>query len=234
MIPLSDNVRGQRFPLITVVLIAVNTVIFLFELSLGPEIKELINTFGMTPARLVRSWSNPMVLMTLFTYMFLHGGLGHLIGNMLYLWIFGDNIEDRMGHGRFLIFYLSSGVLASLVQIVAAPHAQLPTVGASGAIAGVLGAYLLLFPQARIRVLIPIPFFFFVTSVPAVLVLGGWFLLQFFRGLMSLNVPMQRGGVAWWAHIGGFLAGMILMPVFRKKREESPYEAWDRGMQRWQ
>jgi membrane associated rhomboid family serine protease len=234
MIPLSDNVRGRRFPLVTVLLIVVNTVIFLFELSLGPEVEALINSFGMIPARLVSSWTDPLVLLTLFTAMFLHGGLGHLIGNMLYLWIFGDNIEDRMGHGRFLIFYLFSGVLASLVEVVAAPTAQLPTVGASGAIAGVLGAYLLLFPQARIRVLIPIPLFFFVTSVPAVLVLGSWFLLQFYRGLMSMNVPMQRGGVAWWAHIGGFIAGMILMPIFRKKREEAPYEEWERGFQRWQ
>lgn len=234
MIPLSDNVRGRRFPLITIILIVVNTLVFLFELSLGPEARDLINNFGMIPARLVASWSNPFVLLTLFTSMFLHGGLGHLIGNMLYLWIFGDNIEDRMGHGRFLIFYLLSGVLASLVEVVAAPTAQLPTVGASGAIAGILGAYLLLFPQARIRVLIPIPFFFFITSVPALIVLGGWFILQFFQGLMSMDVPMQRGGVAWWAHVGGFVAGMVLMPVFRTQRKESPYEEWERGLQRWQ
>ncbi len=227
MIPLSDNVRGERAPIVTIALIVINATLFILESLLGPAADRLVYTFGVVPAQLVQNWSNPLSWLPLITSMFLHGGWTHLIGNMLYLWVFGDNVEDRMGHTGFTIFYLLSGIVASLVQVVAAPQSTLPTIGASGAIAGVLGAYLLLFPRARVRTLIPLPFWLSVVSIPAVVVLGGWFLIQFFNGLASIGVSMQTGGVAWWAHIGGFVAGLVLMPVFRQKRPPRPHDWLD-------
>lgn len=227
MIPLSDNVRGERFPTVTVALIVINSAIFTLEALLGPAAQRLTYTFGVIPAQFVQNWMNPLIWFSLVTSTFLHGGWAHLIGNMLYLWIFGDNVEDRMGHGRFLIFYLLSGVVAGLAQVVAAPQATIPSIGASGAIAGVLGAYLLLFPRARVRTLLPLPFWLSIVSIPAVIVLGGWFFIQFFNGLASIGVSMQTGGIAWWAHIGGFIAGMVLMPVFRKKRRTDSYDWLD-------
>jgi len=225
MIPLSDNVRGERFPTVTVALIVINIAIFILETLLGPAAERLVYTFGFIPARLVANWLNPLSWLTLLTAMFLHGGWAHLIGNMLYLWIFGDNVEDRMGHVGFLGFYLLSGTIGSLAQVAVAPGSTIPNIGASGAIAGVLGAYLLLFPRARVRTLVPLPFWLSVVSIPAVIVLGGWFFIQFFNGLASIGISMQTGGIAWWAHIGGFVAGMVLMPIFRKKRRSDSY-AW--------
>jgi membrane associated rhomboid family serine protease len=187
------------------------------------------------PARIVAEWTNPLVLLTLFTSAYLHAGWSHLIGNMLYLWIFGNNVEDNMGPGRFFAFYTLCGVIATLAQIAAAPQSTLPGIGASGAVAGVLGAYLLLYPQARIEVLVPLFILFTTFTVPAVFVLVGWFLIQFFNGLASLNVIAQTGGVAWWAHIGGFVAGMILLPLFREKRPPLPdiYDITGRPVRPW-
>jgi len=226
MIPIRDNIPGERFPTVTVGLILANAVVFLVEWLIGPAIEPLINTFGVTPVRIMMEWSNPQVLLTLFTAMYLHAGWAHLIGNMIYLGVFGNNVEDRMGHGRFFLFYTLSGLAAWAAQIAAAPNSTLPGIGASGAIAGVLGAYLLLFPRASVEVVVPLPLLFTTFDLPALAVLGGWFLVQFLNGLMTISVVTQTGGVAWWAHIGGFVAGMVLMPLFRRKRRVSvsPYD----------
>lgn len=225
MFPLRDNVPARRFPAITVTLIVVNVVIFLLEALLGSNANALIATFGVVPARLVTEWRNPFVLLTLVSAMYLHGGWAHLLGNMWYLWIFGDNVEDRMGRGRFLILYTLCGLISGLLQVAAAPTSSIPMIGASGAIAGVLGAYLLLFPKARVSTAVLAFYFIRIVWLPAVIVLGGWFLIQLLNGLASLNVVMQTGGVAWWAHIGGFVAGMLTMPIFRR-RDDTPPSRW--------
>ncbi|HOV48691.1 MAG TPA: rhomboid family intramembrane serine protease [Anaerolineae bacterium] len=234
MIPIRDSIPGEHFPTVTVGLILANTAVFLVEWLIGPWIEPLINNFGVVPVRIVTEWYNPRVLLTLFTAMYLHAGWAHLIGNMIYLGVFGNNVEDRMGHGRFFLFYTLSGLAAWAAQIAAAPNSTLPGIGASGAIAGVLGAYLLLFPHASVEVVVPLPLLFTTFSLPALIVLGGWFLVQFLNGLMTVSVVTQTGGVAWWAHIGGFVAGMVLMPLFRRKRRvsASPYdvsELWRDG-----
>ncbi len=217
MFPLRDDVPSRHFPLVTTSIVAINVVVFLFQVLAGPEASSIVALFGIVPARITTQWQNPLVVLTLFSSMFLHGGWAHLIGNIWYLWIFGDNVEDRMGRGRFLIFYTLCGLAAGLLQIVAAPRSAIPMIGASGAIAGVLGAYLLLYPRARVRTLVPLFFFMRVVWLPAIVVLGSWFVIQLLNGLASLNVVVQTGGVAWWAHIGGFVAGMALLPVFRRR-----------------
>jgi membrane associated rhomboid family serine protease len=153
----------------------------------------------------------------LFSSMFLHGGWFHIIGNMLYLWIFGDNVEDRLGHGRFVLFYILCGLAAALTQIYLNPTSKVPMVGASGAVAGILGAYLLLFPHSRILALIPLGFFIQFAEIPALVFLVFWFLMQFLSGAVSLTAASSGGGVAWWAHIGGFAGGMALVYVFPKR-----------------
>lgn len=219
MIPIGDDVPGERFPFVTYGLIAVNVFVFLLELTLGPQLELFFRQWGVVPAQLVAHWQSPAVLLTVFTSMYLHGGWWHLIGNMLYLWIFGNNVEDRMGHLGYFVFYTLCGVLAALAQVAVDPSSRVPSVGASGAIAGVLGAYLLLYPHARVYVLIPLFLIFTTVAVPAVIVLVSWFLVQLFNGVAGLAVmTAQTGGVAFWAHIGGFLAGMVLMPFFRQKR----------------
>jgi membrane associated rhomboid family serine protease len=220
LIPIGDDVPGERFPFLTYVLIGLNVLVFLFQLSLPQaELRELILTWGVTP-RAVSAWSgDPLVLLTLFTSLFLHGGWFHLIGNMLYLWIFGNNVEDRMGHAGFLVFYLLCGLAAGLAEVLLKPGSGFPTIGASGAIAGVLGAYFLLYPKAKVILLVPVfLFFFFTVQVPAVVVLGLWFVMQLFSGVSQLGVGTESGGVAYWAHAGGFVAGMVLMPLFRCSR----------------
>jgi membrane associated rhomboid family serine protease len=221
MLPLRDSVPSRRFPVVTVVLIAINVIIFLFEVMMGSEVHSVFLMLGVVPARLISQWQNPRVLFTLISSMYLHGGWAHLLGNMWYLWIFGDNVEDRMGRLRFFVFYTLSGIIASLLQVSADSRSLIPIIGASGAIAGVLGAYLLLYPRARVKTLIPLFYFVRVVWLPVVVVLGGWFLIQLFNGLASLSV-MQTGGVAWWAHIGGFVAGMILLPIFRRREPKPP------------
>ncbi|HOT91888.1 MAG TPA: rhomboid family intramembrane serine protease [Anaerolineae bacterium] len=235
MIPLGDDIPSRRFPTVTLGLIVVNTLVFFFEVLLGPRADLLAQMFGATPIHIMTGWTNPLTLVTLFTAMYLHGGWAHLIGNMLYLWIFGDNVEDRMGHGRFFVFYTLCGVLSGMAQVLAMPTSRVPAIGASGAIAGVLGAYLLLFPHARIRTLIPLFFFYTTIYLPAILVLGGWFLVQFLNGIASLSVNVQVGGVAWWAHIGGFASGMLLMPIFRQKQPPTlpPFPYYYDGSRYW-
>jgi membrane associated rhomboid family serine protease len=200
MIPLKDTVPAQRFPLVNTFLIGINVLVFLFQSMLSPaDLESVIRTLG-----LVASW------ITLLSSMFLHGGWWHLISNMLALYIFGDNVEDRLGHFRYVLFYVASGVAAGLAHLLAYTGSDIPTVGASGAIAGVLGAYLLLYPNARVITIVPVFYFIRLVEVPAVIYLGFWFISQLFNGVFALAAAdvFQGAGVAWWAHIGGFLFGL--------------------------
>ena len=233
MIPLRDDIESRTFPVVTVALIVVNSAVFLLEAFLGVDANSMVSSYGVVPAQLVSNWTNPLISVTLFTSMYLHGGWAHLIGNMLYLGIFGDNVEDRMGHVRFLIFYTLCGVEAGLLQVATAPTSEIPMIGASGAIAGVLGSYLLLYPRARVKALVPLFLFYRVIWLPAILVLGGWFLIQFLNGLATLSVTAQMGGTAWWAHIGGFAAGMILLPLFKQRNYQPPYGGYGRPTGYW-
>jgi membrane associated rhomboid family serine protease len=190
-------------------LIAANCLVFLYEAGMGASIAGFIIRHGIVPARLIASGGADWL--TIISSMFLHGGWEHIIGNMLYLFIFGDNVEDAMGHVKYLLFYLACGAAAAGAQILSAPGSQVPTVGASGAIAGVLGAYLVLYPRAGVLTLIPLGFFFRIVRVPAIFVLGFWIVLQIVFGLVSLPLAhVAQGGIAWFAHIGGFAAGLIL------------------------
>jgi len=220
MIPLRDDNPTTLKPVITVGLIALCTLVFFWQLSLGAHAEAVIQALGVMPAALFGKQALAPELMqvpaalTVVTSMFLHGGWMHLIGNMLYLWIFGNNVEDAMGHGRFVVFYLVCGAVAVLAQALPAPDSTIPMIGASGAISGVLGAYLLLYPHARVLVLIPLGFFSRVIYLPAMIVLGFWFLLQL---LSTLLADPGRPGVAFGAHAGGFVAGMLLVPLFKRR-----------------
>jgi len=220
MIPLADNIPSERFPFVTYGFIALNVLIFFFEAALGPWLTPLIRTFGVVPRLITHGWmTHPWVLITLFTSQFLHAGWVHLFGNMLYLWIFGDNVEDAMGHLRFFFFYLFSGAVAGLVQVAVNPSSPIPTIGASGAVAGVLGAYFMLYPRARVLLGIPIFLFMEVIAVPAILVLGSWFFIQLLNGVAVITLASQvTGGVAWWAHIGGFVTGALGGPLLKQRR----------------
>ncbi len=214
MIPYKDDNPTERRPYVTVALIVINVLVFFYELSLGPRLEGFLNEFGAIPAGIFSGTdlAGPPALpvpVTLLTSLFLHGGWMHLIGNMLYLWIFGNNIEDILGRFRFILFYLAGGVVATLAQGITSPASTIPTIGASGAISGVLGAYLIIFPRARVYTLLPIGFFLQVVVLPAYFVLGFWFVLQFFSGVFSLG--SQHGGVAFFAHVGGFIFGMLLI-----------------------
>ena len=232
MIPLRDDNPRRTVPFVTYVLIALNVLAFLWELSLGSRLEPALSSLAFIPARYWVPGHWGFDLFTIVASMFLHGGLMHIGSNMLYLWIFGDNVEDRLGHGKYLLFYLLCGFLATLAHAVFSPGSRLPAIGASGAIAGVLGAYLILWPHARVLTLIPIIFFITVRELPAVIILGLWFVLQFFNGVGSLGVRDAKdiGGVAYFAHIGGFLAGMLLIVVFggfrRPRRREPPPPWW--------
>jgi rhomboid family protein len=226
MIPLRDTIPAQSFPAATVVLIALNVLAFFYELSLGEALDVFIMRYGAVPLRFILVGQMEQVssverFLPLFISMFLHGGWLHLGGNMLYLWIFGDNVEDRLGHVRFLLFYLVCGLVAALTQIYVNPTSKIPMVGASGAVAGVLGAYLVLFPHSRVLALIPILLFFQVVELPALLFLVFWFLMQFLNGAVSITgAPYSTGGVAWWAHIGGFVSGVALGFLFPKRKRQ--------------
>ncbi|HXK62391.1 MAG TPA: rhomboid family intramembrane serine protease [Acidobacteriota bacterium] len=225
MIPFRDNIPSRRYPLVTLLIIIVNIAAFVYQLTLPPqELKQLVGLYGVVPARLLSTAEYPVQILritatSLVVSMFLHGGWFHLIGNMWYLWIFGDNVEDRMGHFRFLLFYLLCGFAASFVHILFNLNSPIPSIGASGAIAGVLGAYFVSYPFARVLTLVPFFFIWPVVELPALIVLGSWFFVQLLNGSAAVIAAAQTtGGVAWWAHIGGFLAGMILLGVFAQKR----------------
>jgi membrane associated rhomboid family serine protease len=222
MIPLRDNIPSRRTPVLTIGLIAVNILVYVNQMMLPPQgVVQFIHLYGLIPLEISsgdRLIPQPVPLYaTLLTSMFVHGGLFHLGGNMLYLWIFGDNIEDRMGRLKFVIFYLLSGLGAAATQIWADPASKIPMVGASGAISGVLGAYLFLFPHARVLTLIPLGLFSRVVEIPAVVVLGFWIVVQVLNGVMTLGA--QGGGVAWLAHVGGFVAGLVMVIPFAGRRK---------------
>jgi membrane associated rhomboid family serine protease len=215
MFPLYDTVRSRRFPLINWMLIALNFLVFFYELSLSPSaLNRLTLTWGLVPTRLIAHPAQFWI--TIFTAMFLHGGWFHILSNMWVLFIFGDNIEDRLGKGRYLIFYLLSGTAAGLLESYFLPNDQ-PMIGASGAIAGVLGAYLILFPRARIASIVPIFFIFTIIEIPASIFLIFWFVLQLFSGSLALQ-GSSGSGIAWWAHVGGFVFGMLTVNLFARRQ----------------
>ncbi len=234
MLPIKDDIPSRSIPFVTIVLIGVNVTAFLYQVSLGMDAdpraaraaQAFVAEFGVIPCRLTGrcpvadQFPHPAV--TIFTSMFLHGGLFHIGGNMLYLWIFGNNVEDTLGHGRFTAFYLLSGVAAALSQTLVNPQSPVPMIGASGAVSGVLGAYLLLFPYARVLVLLVFGFFVRAVYVPAMIVLGFWIVVQFLNGVISVSSSSsggaETGGTAWFAHIGGFLAGIVLLFLMRPRR----------------
>jgi membrane associated rhomboid family serine protease len=248
MLPLKDDLPNRTFPVVTVGLIVLNVLAYLYQYSLElsshpvpPRVAESLNCvrldprlaasnpglafvceLGAIPCRLADRCLSPDAfphpLVTVFTSMFLHGGPLHLGGNMLYLWIFGNNVEDTLGHARFLFFYLLSGMAAAAAQTVTNLDSVVPMVGASGAISGVLGAYLLLFPHATVLTLITFGFFIRFVHVPAIVVLGFWIVVQFVQGYLSYRLGGEGGGVAWFAHVGGFLAGMLLLFLLRPRR----------------
>jgi membrane associated rhomboid family serine protease len=221
MIPLRDDVPSRRLPVVTIGLIIANVAVFLYEIALGPGAERLFQYLGTIPYEVMHGVDLPPptihpIFLTFFSSMFLHGGYSHIIGNMLYLWIFGDNVEDLMGRIRFIIFYLVCGIVAGLSHVLASSGSQVPAIGASGAIAGVLAAYMVLYPRARVLVLIFFGFFIRSGYLPALLVLGFWFIIQLFSGIASLPGAGRGGGIAWFAHIGGFVAGLALVKLFQK------------------
>jgi membrane associated rhomboid family serine protease len=225
MLPLRDDIPSSRFPAVTLGIIIANVLSFLHELKLGPNLNDMLIYYAVIPARytvleVAREFSVSQQVFSFFSSMFLHGGWVHLVGNMWILWIFGDNVEDRLGRFRYLLFYLAGGVAAALLHIYTNATSMIPTIGASGAIAAVMGAYFRFYPTAKVETLVP-PFFFGpVFTLPAVLFLGWWFLLQFFNGAASLHVRGQGfSGVAWWAHVGGFLFGFVMCLFARRVRK---------------
>lgn len=224
MFPINDNNPTRITPFVTYVLIAINILVFINELSLTqPQLEQFFHLYAVVPRELTANLNGIPVNqpvpepLTLITSQFLHGGFAHLFGNMLFLWIFGNNIEDQLGHVKYLIFYLTCGILAALSQWFFSTQSGIPALGASGAIAGVLGAYILRFPRARVRTLLFLGPFITFPDIPAIFFLGIWFLQQALYGVASLNVEstigMENGGVAYWAHIGGFVFGAILGPL---------------------
>ncbi len=223
MVPLRDNNPTRIVPFVTYALVAINIAVFVYELSLGDQLEAFFRVWAVVPRELTASFSGqPTGLpfpawVTLITSQFLHGGFLHVAGNMLFLWIFGNNVEDKLGHVKFLIFYLACGILAGLSQWFFSAYSVVPSLGASGAIAGVMGAYILRFPQAEILTLVPLGFFMWTFRVPAFFFLGFWFAQQALYSFASLSVPtnvgMQSGGIAYWAHAGGFVFGAVLGPL---------------------
>ena len=230
MIPLRDDVPSRSVPLVTIALIVLNVLVYLYEVSLGVggdgAANAFIFEFGAMPCRLTGACAGlddfPSPMVTVFTSMFMHSiNPMHVVGNMLYLWIFGDNVEDALGHGRFLVFYLLAGVAAAIAQTLTAPRSHVPMIGASGAVSGVLGAYLLLFPYASILTLVGFAFFWRFVHVPAMVMIGVWILMQLILGYLTVSASTggaEIGGVAWFAHIGGFLTGVVLLFLLRPRR----------------
>ena len=233
MLPLKDDVPSRSTPVVTITLIAVNVLAFLYQLSLGLDgearsAQAFIQEFGLTPCRLSgacpTAFDIPSPVFTIFTSMFLHGGLFHVGGNMLYLWIFGDNVEDTVGHARYLVLYFGSGVAAVIAQTLTDPSSPVPMIGASGAVSGVLGAYLILFPHAGVLTLIVFGFFVRVVRIPALIVLGMWIVVQVVNGAITYSASLggrgPQGGVAWFAHVGGFVAGLALLFLLRPRARD--------------
>ena len=230
MLPIHDRIPTRRFPIVTISLIVINVMVFLFEMLLlggggEPALNNAIYLFGVVPSRVTANLGL-MTWVTFVTSMFLHGGVMHILGNMLYLWIFGNNVEDVMGPFWFTLFYFACGFAASGAQVLASLGSNVPGIGASGAIAGVLAAYLIFFPKAKVETLIFLGYFVAIRALPALVVLGFWFVLQLFNGVLSLGAA-QTGGVAFFAHIGGFVAGLVLaLPWLGKARGVMPYRRY--------
>jgi membrane associated rhomboid family serine protease len=226
MIPLRDNAPIHSLPFATWGLIALNAIVFFYELTLpDPALDQFYLQYAMIPGKLAHGEN----LLTPLTCMFLHGGWLHIIGNMWSLYLFGDNVEDRLGSVRFVIFYLLCGLAANLTHFAAQPESMVPTLGASGAIAGVMGAYVVLFPRAQVLTLVPIFIFVTIIEIPAVVFLGIWFVMQLLSGLLSAGDKVAYEGVAWWAHVGGFATGILLLPIFlppRPRQSTIKYEDW--------
>ena len=219
MIPIHDENPTRRVPIINYALIVINVVVFVYELTLTPpQLDRLITRWGMNSAAVLQALFHPataplVTWETLITSQFLHAGWAHIIGNMLFLWVFGDNVEDVLGHFGYVVFYFLSGIAAGIAQAIVLGPSLVPSIGASGAIAGVLGAYLLLYPLARISILFPLLILFWTIEIPAVVVIGWWFIQQFFYGITALS-DAAASGIAFWAHIGGFITGMVLIIPF--------------------
>jgi membrane associated rhomboid family serine protease len=216
MIPIRDAIRSQNFPVVNLLIIVINVFVFLWQLTQGPHLQETLFLYGIVPVRYAdpgfsEHFSRFQQWLPFLTSMFLHGGFLHILGNMWFLYIFGDNVEDRIGHIRYLFFYILCGVAAGLIHLLTNWGSKIPTIGASGAISGVMGAYLLLYPRSRILTLIPIFFFFQFFEIPAFIFLGYWLLIQLFSAGLT---PRNVGGVAFWAHIGGFVAGLLFVKIF--------------------
>lgn len=228
MIPLKDMTPRRSFPVMTLILIGINVAVFVHQITLlGPAGDAFINTYGLVPAKISlalagRHYTLEQALLPFFTCMFLHGGFLHIIGNMWFLWIFGANVEDRMGPLAYLAFYLICGIGSGISEVAFSWGSHIPSIGASGAISGVLGAYIVLFPKSRILTLVPLLIIWFLWKVPAVIFIGLWFLMQFVSGVASLHMT-DNGGVAWWAHVGGFLLGMLLVNVFATRSQRPTY-----------
>jgi membrane associated rhomboid family serine protease len=224
MIPIRDQIPTRRVPLVNYTLIVINVIIFIFQWLSGPYQDAMVYQFALIPAQF-RGSINLAAISDIFTSMFMHASWLHLGGNMLYLWIFGDNVEDSMGSFKYLLFYLSGGVIASAAHILTNPGSQIPTVGASGAIAAVLGAYLVLYPRSRVLTIIPLGFFLRMTMIPASIVLLLWFGLQLLNGVLTLGAG-DVGGVAFWAHIGGFVFGVVLAKLLANQRRTEYAVRW--------
>src|SRR5580698_2221550 len=232
MIPLKNLSPRLTFPAMTLLLIIANVLVFIYQVSLSDRAAEaFVNLYGMVPARVSLAFAGQhhvsfeQALVPLFTSMFLHGGWLHILGNMWFLWIFGGQVEDRLGHFTYLVFYLICGLGSGLAQLAFSWGSKIPAIGASGAIAGVLGAYIVFFPSSRILTLVPLFIIWFTWQIPAMVFIGLWFLVQFISGIGSLNDPRAAalGGVAWWAHVGGFLTGMLLARIIRPAERRAIY-----------
>ena len=220
MIPLRDNIPSRNYPIVNILLIWANLVVFAFEISQGPHLGAFIGHYGLVPARLMHEGLTLATVSSIFASMFLHASALHVIGNMWFLYLFGDNVEDRLGHGLYLVFYFLCGISAFLVHLCFNYTSPIPTIGASGAIAGVLAGYMILYPQARIACLV---FFITIVEIPALVFIGLWIAFQFLSGLSSIGHASASGGVAVWAHVGGFVAGLILIKAFCNKRDGQRY-----------
>jgi membrane associated rhomboid family serine protease len=230
MIPLKDMTPRQSFPVMTLVLIGINVAVFIHQLTLtGPAGDAFIKTYGLVPSHISQAlaghhYTLEQALIPLFTCMFLHGGFLHIIGNMWFLWIFGANVEDRMGSLPYLIFYLICGIGSGAAEVAFSWGSHIPSIGASGAISGVLGAYIVLFPKSRILSLVPLLIIWFLWKVPAIIFIGLWFIMQFLSGVISLGAQsVSGGGVAWWAHVGGFLLGLLFVKAFATSSTRPTY-----------
>ena len=222
MFPYKDDNPSNTFPVVTITIIVLNIVVFVLQMLSSADGRQIVYAYGAIPHNIVTMQATQPIhpTFTLFTSMFMHGGLFHIFGNMLYLWIFGNNIEDRLGHIRFILFYLFCGIAAAVSHALITPSSTVPMIGASGAISGVLGAYLLLFPYARIHTVIFLGFFVQTIKVPALIVIGFWAIIQIVSGLTA-QVIQNQGGIAWFAHVGGFIAGLFTIKLWQPRRSRT-------------